>query len=255
VALTVNDVVMVTTQGVRSIADNRVRNAIFTSLSAGDRHKAFLYFNSSRSEVWIAFPTNSSSYCDKAFVWNTLEDKWQVRSLPGLAYALSMPSQDLSGTIDGDSGDFDGDDGSIDSAIEASGQVVGVPYTNTKLFVFGSSNTDNGMPMTASVAHHSYDFADQQGAGPDKIKLITRIRPHVAPTTAVGTELLISIGTQLELAEAIEWSSPRSILVGTTRDVYFRSNGRYISWKVESDSDCSWSLEGLDIEYRVGGVY
>lgn len=253
IVLTQNDVVMVTQQTIKSIANNRVRRTLFGLFSITSKERCFVAHDYSRKEVHICFSDGNSTWANKDYVWNYSEDKWQLRDLPGLSWMLAMGQQEIGETFDGSTGTINSDSNPIDDVFSSLNQFVGLDYSNSRLLALNSGNTENGTLMVSEVYHESYDFAAEQGV--DKVKLITKVRPHFSPSTLAGTVINISIGTQMELGDAISWGTAQAFTVGTTRDVYFRANGRYISWKVSSDTDCAWGLEGLDIDFRFGGVY
>jgi hypothetical protein len=55
--------------------------------------------------------------------------------------------------------------------------------------------------------------------------------------------------------DPITWADPVTYTVGTTDKVDTLVKGRYISFRISSDTDISWSLESMNIEADVKGTY
>ena len=254
VVLSEDDVVMVTPQGVRSIVHNRIRANLFAHLSGSEIDKVFLAHNSAESEVWICTPVDSA-WPNIAWVWNYREDKWYKRGLPMLAHADFGPQQEAGLLIIDATMLITDAPFLINNVMAMSRSFIGAAYASSKLTAFGWANSEFGEDMHAVVEHHSYDFAEQEGVSPEHVKLVTKIRPHFSVDTAPGTVVTFRIGSQMQLGDPISWSEPKSYVYGTTRDIYLRKTGRYISWRVSSQGQQHWELDGLDITYQLVGAY
>ena len=254
VVLGEDDVVLVSPQGIRSIVYNRIKTDLFSKLDGMHVDKVFLAHNSMQSEVWICVPVESA-WPNVAWVWNYREDKWYKRGLPMLAHAAFGFGQEIGLLI------IDATMLIVDATfpiyrVTATPRTfIGVAHVSGELIVFEETDDEFGADMHTVVEHHSYDFADQEGVSPKHVKLITRIRPHFSPDTAPGAVVQFQIGAQMELGDPISWSAPKSYVHGTTRDIYLRQTGRYISWRVSSQGQLPWALEGMDISYELVGVY
>lgn len=284
VVLSQTDVVLVTPQGLVSIANDRIRNHLFNSVRATARERCFVAANAAMNEVWVCVPVNSN-YPDRAYVWNYLNDKWTIRDLPNVT-SITFGQAQTTGLIIEDAVELIEDAlYLINSLSDALFQVFGTATTSSEILVFDRGNKENGASFTVEVIHHAYDFGDMarpEQAYSEKIKHITRLRPHFTPETAPGTKIGFQIGTQMEIGDAVSWSDTKVFTVGETRDLFFRANGRYISWKMldssavqtqesyvnpcywvedyaENDAICNldpyWELSGLDMTFQVGGVY
>jgi hypothetical protein len=89
--------------------------------------------------------------------------------------------------------------------------------------------------------------------GDDTTKLVRHIRPKI--TAPTGAQIVFRVGAQMNEDDPITWADPVTYTVGTTDKVDTLVKGRYISFRISSDTDISWSLESMNIEADVKGTY
>lgn len=251
VALTGNDVVLATAQGVQSIAKSRIRAHLFNALNASAKHSAFVVTDRVHSEVWVCVPT-VSSYADAAYVWNWLENKWTIRELPALRAVASGYPLSIGATWDADTGTWDADT-STWGAFDLSGQdLLGVSPNGSGKIVSINSGTENiSVPFIVSAQHEALDIVGDN-VPPERLKLVPKVRPHFTPES-VGAEVTMQIGMQMTLHDAISWTAPVTFTIGSRRDLFVRKQGRYMSWKITSSTPIRWGLSGFDVFFELGG--
>lgn len=77
---------------ITSLSDSRVRDEFFESLSVDYEDRLFMLQNVSYNEIWICFPTTSSTgLCDRAYIWNYRDNTWTVRDLNNVRYGVVCP--------------------------------------------------------------------------------------------------------------------------------------------------------------------
>jgi len=253
IALTNEDVVMVTPRGIQSIATKRIRRNLFSSINFNTKRFAFVVANPAMSEVWVCIPA-SSTYSSRAYIWNWNDNKWSIRELPNLtamATGYEVSATDTWAT----STDTWADGADIWGSYELSGgQFIGASPNGTgALYVFGEGHNDGAVPTAVEVVHHSLDVFNQQ-IPPERMKLVQRIRPHFTPDS-LGAVVTFEFGVRNGLDETISWSSPQTFTVGASRDLFVRKQGRYFSWRIRSSVAAGWALDGMDLEVAVGGIY
>lgn len=254
VALTYDDVVFVTPRGVKSIASKRVRRAIFNELNFSQASNAFVAVNYALSEVWVCIPA-TSTLANRAYIYNWQDDKWTLRNLPELTALKQGYDVSATETWDTVTGTWDSDSVPWGSYDFSGAQFLGVsPSVAGKLLVMESGNLEGGAPIAVSLQHDSIDLFDGLQVSPERMKLVNRIRPHFTPESA-GAVVNFEIGTRNGLSEAISWSAPKPFTVGTSRDLFVRKQGRYISWRIASACNVQWELDSMDIDCEIGGVY
>lgn len=238
------DIVAHTSGEMKSIASKQLRRRIFNRMVAASRRQAFVAFEPAQSELLFCVPWNSSSV-DYAFTYNTETGKWGERDLPRLNHiTYGKYSADAS---------WDSDLGTWDSSTAVWGSAFGVPYKlfggGTDLYIIGENTAAQGSVV---AERKSIDFGSAEQPN-ERIKFVSKVRPHVIAETGVTVQ--VEVGSQMRLGDAVSWSTPQDFIVGTTRDLCFRVNGRYISWRVSSAGTEPWQLESLDFEVKMGAMW
>lgn len=279
IVLTEDDVVMVSQSGVESIAHARVRREIFSRITLDNAHRCFVALNRYRSEVWVAIPGGGDFGCDIAFVWNFRENKWQMIELDDVV-ALCFARKQLVGfrydeanetyltitptyenaveTYSAGGADYDTFSTTTYNPVSQQQAIfVGARFGERVLQIVDEDDPEFTASLPATVEHLSYDFASEANTVPaDRIKHITRVRPHFTPETPDGTVIQFQIGVQMDLHNDIVWTPVRDFTVGDNKDVFVRKNGRYISWRVSSAAGTDlWGLDGMDVLFELGGIY
>tara|TARA_R110002167_G_scaffold141191_2_gene329326 strand:- start:2210 stop:4441 length:2232 start_codon:yes stop_codon:yes gene_type:complete len=81
------------TANVTSLSDTRVRKYFFNDLHPTSFRKSKIVRNQQHDEIWIAYPSNSSSnsvgLLDKALVWSYQNNTWTKRDLPSNTTTLT----------------------------------------------------------------------------------------------------------------------------------------------------------------------
>lgn len=258
VALTYDDVVLVTPRGITSIADKRIRKHLFSSLNFAKLHSAFVACHTPASEIWVCIPAGST-YCNRAYIWNWNDNKWSIRDLPNLTSMAQGYDVSATDTWDtwGDApptGTWDNIEGIWGGYDLSGGQLLATSLVGSgKLVAFEVGNTEDGTNLEVSITHDSTDMLAQD-LPPERMKFVSRIRPHFTPES-VGAVVTFEIGMRNGLQETINWSPVRTFTVGSSRDLFVRKQGRYLSMRIKSSCPASWGLDGLDVDLEMGGVY
>lgn len=102
-AFGVNDIVVHDGTSKKSIADNRVKQRVYSRLSVESRDRCFVHHNQNTSEIMFCYPVRgdgvaidlkNTTGCNEAAVYNYAEDTWSFVDLPGvvsMVYA-SLPN-------------------------------------------------------------------------------------------------------------------------------------------------------------------
>lgn len=254
VALTYDDVVLVTPRGMQSIAKKRVRKAIFSVLTSANIHAAFLAVNTALSEVWVCVPVNSEQ-ATRAYIYNWQDDKWSMRDLPSLAaiaQGYNIATSEIWSTV---VGTWDTATGVWGAADLSGAQFLGAAVPNSgKLLALENGATEDGTAVAVSIQHDAIDVFNTIQVSSERMKLIVRLRPHFTAESA-GAEVYFEVGVRNTLSDNISWSAKKKFVVGTTRDLFVRKQGRYVSWRITSATPVQWDIDGMDVDVEVGGIY
>lgn len=258
IALTYDDVVLVTPRGIESIATRRIRRHLFSALNFTQLHMAFVTAHSPASEVWVCIPVNST-YSTRAYIWNWQDNKWSIRDLPNLtalAQGYDVTSAETWDTWETPSTTWEDLSGSWGSANLSGGQLLGaspLPTGTGTLRVFEVGSLELTTPIEVEILHDGIDLLSER-LPPEQMKFIGRIRPHFTEAS-LGAVVTFEIGLRNGLREAVSWSPAKTFTVGTSRDLFVRKQGRYLSWRIKSQYNAPWELDSMDIDLEVGGVY
>lgn len=254
VVLAPGDLVLTNGTEVRSIGEGRVKRSLFSSISEEGLKLAHVYCVPGRSEVVFCLPVGRDDACNIAYVWDYERDRWTVRDLPdivhsGYAYA---PATVALTTWDNDAGTWDSDAVAWNTSGDAnsSPQAIAASAADVKLYRLGIGDLWRDGSVIIGYAERS---GIRIGDG-SRMAHITRVWPQI--DGAPGDVLGVQIGGQLEASSPVTWGPEQQFVIGQTRDVPCDAMGKFAAWRVSSASALSkWSLQGLTMRARLGGMY
>jgi len=255
VVLTLGDVVLhVGDQPPKSIIDKRNRQWLFDNLNSGLYQRAVVAHYEDRSEVLIGFPSQASTtYCDKALVWNYAADTWAIRDLPMVSAATIGPLtasslSDIWSDLAAVEWDASTAIWNADNYSLAEQTVVMASPPNTKIYALDGAQTADGTPAISMLERSGITFD-----APERVKFVRAIRPRIDGD--VGATVSVYVGAAMDVAEAPSWSGPYTFTIGSTLKVDCLASGRYIGVRLESNAASAWRLRSMDIDVELMGGY
>lgn len=249
VVLTASDVVRHDGSSVQSIVDKATRRWLFQNIDSSNYDRCFVTKNVYFNEVWVCFPELGQTSCTRALVYNYKDGTTSFRSLPSVTSGnTGLVEATIGSTIDSKTQPIDSYTASFDE------NEFGAQLERTMLcapsrpaLVLADSGTQS---FGAFVSAYMERTGLAMGV-PDRVKLVTRVRPHFrAPT---GTVLTFRIGGHMDLYGPVTWSAPITYTVGVDQSVDGFASGRYLAYRIESVSAYQWRLDGMDLEFNVKG--
>jgi hypothetical protein len=79
---------------------------------------------------------------------------------------------------------------------------------------------------------------------------ILKVRPIVEASN--GTVFTVRLGSQKKIGDAVTEDS-YTFTFGTDDEVSTRTQGKYITWEVETEADVSWRLHGIEFQFKYMG--
>ncbi|RJQ39441.1 MAG: hypothetical protein C4555_03245 [Dehalococcoidia bacterium] len=201
---------------VKPAPGNRIKADFFGNLNWAQRELIFACGFPSRFEVWIIYPTGSSSVPDTAYCWNYKDDTWTKHVFADTIYSLmNFNESTFGGTV------------AIQPIAGLSGNVM-------KLF---SGNNDNGTAIDGyfrTKLHNYREFSTKDWKADVALKTVQRI--ELDSTGALPT---VQIGTVNSLLETVDYDTATAVAAGETGVVKVdkRKTGRYITMKVRENTD------------------
>jgi hypothetical protein len=248
-----NDIYLHDGNSKKSVADKRVRDRFYNSITNTDA--IFCTTMDHRSEVWIAYSdgeASDSASANKAMVYNWAQNAWTFVDLPDvrsitLAVSMDDPTQ----------GDWDD-------------LPVGLSWSETTDLWNTASQTTAAEPMrvfSASTGHskiHRLDYTYSNTANSfveatkidldsvmqvstNSIKQLNGILPQIEGAGTVN----ITVGSSDTPMGGILWKPSVAYNIDTDHKVDVRASGRYLALRIESQtSNGHWRVTGLDLDIR-----
>jgi len=253
------DVIVHDGQNITSILTRRWRKWLSNNIDPTNYQRSYIAPNYARKEMWICFPTTDSTFPDKAIVWNWRDNTIGERDLPlasHIAFGIVDPSENS--TWDSDSGTWDSDTTVWDQRYynPTSQDLLIADPTNTKLYLADNTDQFDGVNMTSYVERTGLGIVGQKRNGEaivdlNSIKSINGIIPKFNATN--GTQIEVSIGTQMEIGDTVDWGTPQTFTVGTDYKLDFRRSGRLMGTRFKTITDSAWELTSYDLDVEVQG--
>jgi hypothetical protein len=249
VVLTQTDLIMHDGMSAKSILDRRMRRWLFQNIDADATDKCFLTKQHYFSEIWVCFPSQGATWCDKALVWNWKDNTCSLRDLPNISHAAlgpSDPSVESAWDNDPAAWDSDGSGWGSDEFTPDSQRVVMVSPVTDTIYLADSTSRFDGTAISAYVERKGLTLGDAS-----KRKLIRGIRPRLY---GGQNDVDLYIGSHEELHGEVTWSGPQTFSINTDFKSDFLVDGRYIAFKLASTSE-TWRLESVDFDVETVTEY
>jgi hypothetical protein len=210
----------------------------------------FVFKNPFLNEVFVCFPQISSTWCDKALVYNYVDGTVTFRSLPNLTHASYGPvDNSLAGNWnqdaapwDSDTTAWDGPDFTPDTARVMMGSA------DSKLFLLDASTSFDGALPQAYLERAGLSFD-----APDRIKLVSGIRPRISGN--LGGTVIVRIGSSDKPDGTPTWQAAMTYTIGTSQKLDCFVSGRYLAVRFETGTAYSWRLDGFGLEVSDAGEF
>lgn len=241
-AVTGSDIVIHDGYSASSVLDKKARRFFFQSIDVEARNKVFCFKNPFLNEIFVAYPSIGATTCDTALVYNFVDKTVSFRSLPAVTHAAYGPvDNSLSGNWNQDSDPWDtdltawnGPDYTPDTARVMMGSA------NVKLYLLDASASFDGAIPDAYLERTGLTFD-----APDRIKLITEIRPRI--TGNEGGTVNVKVGWSETLTGTPTYGEAMPYTIGQTLRLDPMMSGRFLAIRFESGTSYSWKLDSFDL--------
>jgi hypothetical protein len=247
-AVTKGDVIVHDGNTARSIADDVVRDKIFTDIDSTSYRMAYCVPYYKQEEIWFCYPTTEAVGADVAAIWNYKTGAWTFRDLPtspDIAYGVTDQQAETTWASDTETWAEDQTPWSITIYNPAAFDLLMVERGSTdavadaKIHQIDSGNTKDGRQMASHARRTGVDID-----APDVLKYISCIYPKLR-----GGPVKIRAGGAMSQTGAYKWGPYRTYSPGDgDYKVDVRTTGRFIGYEVYSDGDVDWQLDSLLFE-------
>lgn len=249
--MTDSDIGIFDGNGFQSVADEKVKNSIFSSISNSVKHLTFVTFYETENEVWVCIPEQGETTCTLAYVYSLADGAWSKRSLPNVLSAVSVkvsrPSDYTWATLPYATWADWGIDPATPSwttwgeLSESNPTRESLVFGSTGGYLYEMDNT-NQADGTNIACYARKTFTDI--GTKDDWHMVTRLRPH-----AYGDAFRIRFGTHDNLTGAVTWTDYIAFDPATDYKVDLRETGRLHAIEFSSEADVSWKVSGYEIDY------
>jgi len=243
-------------QTINAILPGRVRNEMFGDLEGSLFRQAYVVPDYVRNEIMACFPTASASYPNRALIWNYKNNTFSFRDLPD-SLSISAGKFDITVGETWDGIDAKGTEWSegtdiwtIASYDANKNNLLFTDATNTKIYRDNLGNKKDTALMSSRIERIGLDFGD-----PQSVKYVKAIYPQM--DFQGNTPVIFHVGSQMSTNEGVTWEGPFTFDPSDTSKqskISCRVSGKYISIKLESDSDVDWKLNGIGVDVDVRGI-
>jgi hypothetical protein len=229
----------------QSVAEGKIRDAIFASIDTTNYQRTFVVPNYAKSEMWVCIPSSGATSPDHAHIWNWDTETWSERILPNsphIAYGIINDSAAPT-NWDADTQVWN-DDTTVWDAKTFNPTDRKLLMAATNLYELDNTTQFAGVDFAATAERTGLHFGET-----DKIKYINAIWFR---TSGTGT-FTLTLGYQMVPNEPITWGSSSTYTLGTSKKINTRISGRYIAYRIQSTSDANWKVNNIGFDIKLVG--
>ena len=248
-------------QKITSLLPHKMRDHVFSILDGDFLEKSFVVADYGRTEMLACFVSadSVSNQCDKALIWNWVNNTFSIRNIPELAdigygsvkneaaYTTWGPPPGVPTAVTWSTAT-----GAWATSWEnVENVLLFASPTDTKLYRDGVGNKEDTANMTAYIERTGLTFTAQNNPDQSTVKRIKAIWPKMTVTNSDTVNFYV--GTQMSTEEGVSWKGPFAFNPDTQSKVSCRASGKLYGVKIETTTDTDWRLEGLEFELEDAG--
>ena len=246
-------------QKITSLLPHKMRDHVFSILDGDFLEKSFVVADYGRTEMLACFVSadSVSNQCDKALIWNWVNNTFSIRNIPELAdIGYGSVKNEAAYTTWAALGATTPTWSTATGAWATSWENVEnvllfASPTDTKLYRDGVGNKEDTANMTAYIERTGLTFTAQNNPDQSTVKRIKAIWPKMTVTNSDTVNFYV--GTQMSTEEGVSWKGPFAFNPDTQSKVSCRASGKLYGVKIETTTDTDWRLEGLEFELEDAG--
>ena len=247
------DIITTDGQSISSIATHRVKQTVFGEMNQDAFNVCHVALYIAKDEVWFCYPTGANTICNKAAIYNLVDQNWGFREVPQTSHVQSGITSNTTEVIDWDSDgqawDIDATrwnqtgfseihDGLMMASVDDTGHLYGLDY----------AIDEAGQPMASYLEKTGMDFGNLEA-----VKLVTRLWLYAFGTA--GDVLKVRIGSQAHESDPVAWSPDVDYVIGIDDKIDITIAGRLIAVRITGDNNNQWRVYSMEFEYRNQGNF
>ena len=247
--LTQGDIIVHNGVSKQSVATNAVKKHLFDDINSSYYQLTFVTHNVQKSEMWISYPSLGSEFCNKALIYNYVNNSFTFRDLPDIYHigpgivdpgATTNTWNTQSGTWTTTAGTY-GD--RLFNPTERSILFAGTSDTKLYRGDFGQQFDNENFITTVERKGLTLDGNN------NTVKQVRKLTPRVKGTGTVN----ISVGSSLSPNGTYTFNAAQSFDPNSQNKVDCRVSGKFIAVRFQHTSNSEFELNGYDLEYEVLG--
>lgn len=248
---------------ITSVIDSINRRALENRMDGQFRSRSLLAVNYKAKEVYVAYPTIGSEYCNQAAVWNWVDSTWSFKDIsPTLDIKAGIFSESsVNETWNSDSQVWNADPTPWNQRLSVGSEykLIGAfPQENRLRQVGRGQKLGSVTVYSTSLERQGLSLVGQARDGtprndPNVVKLVTEVYPLMTAPTQMT--LNVYVGSQDFPLGPITWAGPYPFDPTTMEKVDCYMEGRYIAVRFESPDEIEWGLVGYGLKMDLVGEY
>jgi hypothetical protein len=230
---------------VKSIADNRVKRAIFNSIDQTYAANSFVVRDLNKHEVWICIPESGSRFATIAHIWDERRDTWSTLDLTAVRYGTTglVTDTTVSNVWNSDSNVWDSDPSAWNESDIGAISHVAVAQQDT-IYV---EDTTDATSVTATIAKYDLFFDDDSQS-----KIINGV--WIRGTGLGFANIQFRLGSRADTSANIAWQSFQNANPDGSLTIP-EIDGRYISIEITATSTDVWTINRIIFDWKYNGPY
>ncbi|WAK01872.1 hypothetical protein [Methylobacter sp. YRD-M1] len=254
--VTTDDVIVHDGFTYQSVIDGKNRKTLFNNMNNDSAQRTFVVPNYENSEMWVCYPSGSSTYPNNALIYNYKTGAWFKRLLPETS-CITCGFVDITSNVTW---------ASMDTTLWKDANVTWdrskynknawtltmvVPGDN-KIYLIDKPSvwTDNGQTMYRYLERENILINEDQN-----MKLIKRVWPKVTKVSGTNSTIDIYIGAAMTTTCVTNWQGPYQFNAEIDDKIDCFVTGRKLSIRFSSNTDINWAINGFDLEFDNKGKF
>ena len=233
----------------QSVATDLVKKELFDDINDAYYNLTFVAHNVQQTEMWVCYPSIGSQYCNKALIYNYVNNSFTFRDLPDIyhigsgivdpgATSITWNTQTATWTT------YDGIWGERTyNPTERSILMAGV--ADTKLYRGDFGRQFDGENYISTLERKGLTL----DGNTNTVKQVRKLTPKVGGSGQV----VISVGSSMSPNGTYTYTAGQNFDPTQNNKVDCRSTGKYIAVRFQHTDNSPFELNGYDLEYEVIG--
>jgi hypothetical protein len=229
-----------------SVLHNQMQTQLVNNIDTINYMNSFAFSNPVTEEIWFCIPQVNHVLPNIAFVISTQDDLVSMRSIPdtttGINFGPNLQTPILWSNVLG-YWEQNAKNWTYDPTSIFSRTIVATNNVNSAIISLELDDAET--PQNTILERLSFPLEGQE-----VVTTTQSVFPHIISQAPV----LIRLGSQQFVGDAVTWKEPVLFDPNTMRKVDIRTTGKLLSWRISSTGTLPFTLTGLDIQYVVNGL-